>query len=237
MSTFFETLKLHQVSKKEQVLEVLQSQDAIWLDFEMRKEDARPALAGMIVDDVFSQVVFDEALAGAVSAKAKSGALIKFMHFKDWCNDIYESCLKGAALIGYTTHERETIDGCWLEKGFSTNNSFYYLDANVTKLVRQSNPSLLQELNSKQRSAYEKVGLKDFLQHSSSGYDYPRHLRGFKPATQIQRLRDQNNRYDEYSQWSKGSKRAWSNLLTYNKHDVLGMKHLALRLLSKWVQA
>ena len=81
----------------------------------------------MIVDDVFSQVVFDEALAGAVSAKANLGlssnsciSRIGVMTF--------ESCLKRAAVIGYTTHERETIDGCWLEKGFSTNNPFHYLD-------------------------------------------------------------------------------------------------------------
>ena len=226
MPTFFETLKLHQTSKANRVREIVKSSSTIWLDFEMRTNDVIPVLVGLLKGEEFSQVVFDPALQKAVEAKAAVVDSIKMMHFDEWSNNLFRECLKGSSLVGYASHEREIIQAHWGNQGLNCDNRLTYLDSNITRLLRIGKSSVLTEMKTKQKNVYDRVGLKEFLNHPHFGYKYPRHIRGYQPAKQIQRLREQNMRHLKYSDWSKGSKTAWTKLLTYNMHDVLGMKYL-----------
>ena len=71
-----------------------------------------------------------------------------------------------------------------------------------------------------------KVGLKDLLLLDYVKYVYPAHRKSFSPAKAISRMEDQLAKYSDYLKVSRGTKRSFSNLITYNEHDCKGMSHL-----------
>ena len=81
-----------------------------------------------------------------------------------------------------------------------------------------------------------KVGLKDLLSLSFVGYDYPKHLKGFQPATRITgiiKMLNDDLRMGDYQKLTPTMKRHWANLIKYNEHDYRGMKWLLEFLVTK----
>ena len=71
-----------------------------------------------------------------------------------------------------------------------------------------------------------KIGLKDLLDLSFIGYDCPRHLKSFKPASRTNGIIDQVALRGSHKELTRSKKRDWTNLINYNEHDCRGMKHL-----------
>ena len=77
---------------------------AIYLDFEGLK-DHPPALAGVLIDDTFKQVVFDDDLEFAAAGKG-----LRLITLDEFLNELRVECLEnGRKLAAFTQHELNKI--------------------------------------------------------------------------------------------------------------------------------
>ena len=225
-------LKLHKPSFSHWIQEVLDDPDTIWLDFEQPQNAPHPTLVGVLCDENFEQVVFDPLLEQAVEAKIKSDFPIRSAIWEEWLVALESDVESGSSLIGYTEYDLNVITKGWQALGIEEieNESVAYLDANVRKLIGRNATKLRDEIV-RQRARHgiqqpERIGLKDLLCHNEIPYDYPKHLGNFKVGQSIRSFHDQQTRKGNYKTWSPGTKKKWTNLLTYNRHDVEGMEFI-----------
>lgn len=98
--------------------------------------------------------------------------------------------------------------------------------ANAAKWFKNNRPELYAEA-SLRAGERGKPGLKDFLVQSAVGYQYKKYLLGVKPGAILNRLRTLLDKRDGvHRELTKSAKRNWTNLIEYNRQDVLGMIHL-----------
>jgi len=101
-----------------------------------------------------------------------------------------------------------------------------YLNANAARWFKNNRPQLYAEAN---RTAGErrKPGLKDFLIQSAVGYEYKRYLLDVQPGSILGRMRKLlAKRNGVHRELTNEARRDWTNLIEYNRQDVLGMIHL-----------
>ena len=214
---------------------------AVWFDIEKREADVSPALTGVLVDGEFSITVHDQKL--AVAANYSNLEVIEgrtfFRDLIDRCND------ENRKLISYTSADFGFITAAFPELEESLQQ--VYIKASFSSWFKRKKAKLYAELqvNAKKKFSRSKnkfnkgpkksgefrVGLKDMLKLPTVGYpDGPKTGVGGS-AKAIKKIRD---RYDkpgaDVEKITSGEKRAWSKMLTYLKHDVLGLCHL-----TKWV--
>ena len=220
--------KLHQLAAKTQVIKnAIEAGVVIWMDFEMRVNEYPPRLVGMQIGKQFHQRTFHKSLLSAARAKE-----IKSTSWNDFLLNLAPLLNAGAFVAGYSAHEKII-----LEKGFNLlepkmrPQQFNYIDCNANKWFKARFPTEFGVMESNTDN-FRGVSLKQFLKIDRIGYNYPKNLGSFQPASQLNRFEQQSRKNGTYENRSKGSKRAWTNLLKYNEHDVLGMKHLA-----EWILA
>ena len=225
-------LKLHKPSEAEWVQEVIDDADTLWLDFEQPQSAPHPTLVGVLCNEDFEQVVFDPLLEQAVEAKIRSGLPIRFEVWEDWLLEIHDHIEDGCSLVGYSLHELNVLIEGWQSVGIGeiVNEDAAYLDANVARLLKRNHPNLRDDILRKRakKSEYQpdKLGLKDLLYHPDIPFHYPTYLRNFPVGQAIRGFQDQQEKKGRYKDWSKGNKRKWTNLLTYNRLDVEGMEFI-----------
>ena len=200
----------------------LHAQPVIWLDLERTTQDIAPVITSVLSSNGMESYVHD--------AQLEKAAMAKDLPVCEWAQ-VYRSLAsealdRDALLVGYGDTELRFLQQASPE--YSVQLEKRYLNANAGAWFRNHQPEIYNNLYTKVRKVdpVSKPGLKDFLRHPVIGYAYPVHLRGFSPASAITRLRDQLRKKGNYEAVSPGGKRAWSKLLQYNQHDVLGMKFL-----------
>ena len=209
---------------------VLSDFNIIWMDIEMRENDETPAMSTVLINDQLRTYVHDLAL--VPPAKVRPEGDITYIIWSDLVADLLEKTKAPKTLIAaYTESELKLL----IEATPSKQNHWekVYFNANARKWFEKHHFEIYKDIFAKVKKSdpYARVGLKNFLTHKDVGYKYPINLRGFSPSAQINRLRTQFIRYGGvYADYSAGSKRAWTNLVKYNREDVIGMQWLAQRI-------
>ena len=211
---------------------VLSDFKIIWLDVEMRESDETPAMSTVMTDEKIKTYVHDLAL--VPPAKARPQGDITYILWSDLVADLFEKTKSPKTLIGaYTEAELDLLIRATPSR--QAHWEKVYFNANARRWFQKHHPEIYNDILAKVKRSdpFARVGLKNFLTHKAVGYKYPTNLRGFSPAKQINRLREQFIRYGGvYKDYSAGSKRAWTNLVNYNREDVKGMQWLAQRMTS-----
>lgn len=192
----------------------------LWLDVEKRKADAEPALTTVVWADGLKTYAHDTIL--AESAKARG---LEFQSWTELATRIVEVAIATESLIaGYSIPERDLLmKACpaqaeWIKE--------HYLNANAAKWFKNHRPALYAEAC---RTAGEKrkPGLKDFLIQPAVGYPYKRYLLDVQPGSILGRMRKLLAKRDGvHRELTNEARRDWTNLIEYNRQDVLGMIHL-----------
>ena len=202
----------------------------IYIDFEMGLHDKLPHIMGVLIEDNYNCIITNNALSS--SAEYKN---LQVCNPIDYCNKLLDRAkLEKRVLFGYSEHEKNVISELIPSKAKFLTRS--YENANMRKRIKKwirstrgkKHASEFETLEKKKAKEEfrNKVGLKDLLGLSFIKYDYPRHLKGFKPAGRTKGIIDQVALRGSHKKLTKSKKRDWTNLINYNEHDCRGMKHL-----------
>lgn len=192
----------------------------IWLDVEKRKADTEPAMTTVGWAEGLKTYVHDPIL--AASAKARG---LEFRPWAELAAEIMSVAEATESLIGgYSIPERTLLIEAFPEKAEWIKD--HYLNANAAKWFRNQRRALHDEAC---RTAGErrKPGLKDFLIQPAIGYPYRRYLLDVQPGSILGRMRKLLAKRDGvHRELTNEARRDWTNLIEYNRQDVLGMIHL-----------
>jgi len=192
----------------------------IWLDVEKRKADPEPALTTVVWAEGLKTYAHDAIL--AASAKARG---LEFQPWLELATEIVRVARETESLIGgYSIPERDLLmTACpehaeWIKE--------HYLNANAAKWFRNNRPKLYAEA-CRMAGEHRNPGLKDFLIQPAVGYEYKRYLLDVQPGSILGRMRKLlAKRAGVHRELTNEARRDWTNLIEYNRQDVLGMIHL-----------
>ena len=202
----------------------------VWVDYESRMHDEEPALGSLVVGGgpkdsrvMLETFVFDARLAGAARQKE-----LKLLPFVEHARELVERvrALDGW-IAGYSEVELNELkkalpgEAEWLEG--------VYINANASNWFSRCRPKIQAELEAgcDGEDTFDRVGLKDYLQHKELRYGYPKRLVGFSPASALQKVREQlAKHHGNYAAITSRTKAMWVRLLKYNCTDVHGMRFL-----------
>jgi hypothetical protein len=211
---------------------VLNDFQIIWLDVERRENDETPAMSTILINEQLRTYVHDLSL--VPPAKARPQGDITYISWSDLVDELFEKTKAPKTLIGaYTESELDLLIRATPSR--QAHWEKVYFNANAKRWFQKHYPEIYNDILAKVKKSdpFARVGLKNFLTHKDVGYKYPTNLRGFSPAAQINRLRVQFIRYGGvYKDYSAGSKRAWTNLVNYNREDVKGMQWLVQQIIN-----
>jgi hypothetical protein len=198
------------------------AQPIIWIDCEGRKKDKFPAMTTVLIGDELTTYIHDPVLAPAAKAKG-----VVFMEWKE----LYVCLLqlakeKRAYIAGYSIPERDYLYAANPDQKELVD--MIYFNANAASWFRNKRPATYERIL-KTMPKFRRPGLKQFLLDPEVKYPYPKYLvrSEFSPANALRQAREQLTKYQgKYSDISAGTKNALNDLIDYNRHDVLGMKHL-----------
>ena len=198
---------------------------AFCIDVEMRQVDTYPAMMGWACGDDFTQVVFDQRLSAAAEYRQ-----LKIVDLHRLLDVLVSTAREtDSLLIAYSVHERDLL--CELIPQKTEDINKIYCNANLRKWMKRTFPIEYAEAEEKERSrlvatqqlppsGWVSMGLKQLLKMPIVGYPEASSAGIGSPAKALQYVRAHSDPL------TKGAKRKWSSMLTYNRHDVLGMKHL-----------
>lgn len=194
--------------KREKTIAPTEAFRAVYLDFEgLMKEP--PALAGWACEFELTQVVLDQRLelAGRRSDLAVEGLDELVAGLLEKCED------EGRVVVGFSQAEKNTVD-----RHTSRNLSPIYRDARLIakRWVNRLHPEV--------EVAWELKELLEFI-----GFPWPRYLGEGKATKKIRYVREMLGRKGSFDELTGTAKRFWTNLLTYNRIDCLGMRDLVMR--------
>jgi len=192
----------------------------IWLDVEKRKADPEPALTTVVWAEGLKTYAHDAIL--AASAKARG---LEFQPWLELATEIVRVARETESLIGgYSIPERDLLmTACpehaeWIKE--------HYLNANAAKWFRNNRPKLYAEA-CRMAGEHRNPGLKDFLIQPAVGYEYKKYLLDVQPGSILGRMRKLLAKRDGvHRELTNEARRDWTNLIEYNRQDVLGMIHL-----------
>ena len=233
------TLKLHDPACFDRIQRIICSHKVLWLDVEMRINDAQPAMVGYIPYGSMLGKVQTVLCDDSFAAVAK----MKRLPHMQWLRFVHEIVVpvieQNGALAAYSEHERELIVEALHSLGLShLVDGMIYLDCNAKECFRKYLPEHLRQIRRRLNRRFDRglmsrrrrVGLKDFLVSPVSSYDYPKSLLRFSPAAALAYIRPQAaDRLPR--RWTPAAKRKLCELLKYNEHDVIGMRHLTLEMM------
>lgn len=204
-------MKLNQSKKNKKLMKSLtkeQAERGIYIDFEGFKNEA-PTVIGILIDDYFEQIIFDEKLRLAAEKKDLRVATLSdtVKYLINCCDD------EGRKIIAYSNHELHKI--------------FKYADIDISSYYKNARSIAKRWFN---REHYEKKlpswGLKDFLDFI--GYNRPSHLGNQKSTSRIKHVKEMIEKRDAYDELTSTAKGKWTKLLHHNRIDCEGMKDLML---------
>jgi hypothetical protein len=192
----------------------------IWLDVEKRKADPEPALTSVHWAEGLKTYAHDAIL--AQSAKARS---LEFQPWTQLAAEIVRVAMASDSLIaGYSIPERDLLmESCpehaeWIKEN--------YLNANAARWFKNHRPAIYAEA-CRTAGEHRKPGLKDFLIQPAVGYSYKKYLLDVQPGSILGRMRKLLAKRDGvHRELTNEARRDWTNLIEYNRQDVLGMMHI-----------
>jgi hypothetical protein len=194
----------------------------IWIDCEGRKKDKFPAMTTVLIGNKLTTYIHDPLLRPAADAKG-----VVFMEWKELYVRLLELAKeKGAYIAGYSIPERDYLYAANPDQKELVDK--VYFNANAASWFRNKRPATYERIL-KTMPKFRRPGLKQFLLDPEVGYPYPKYLvrSEFSPAKALKQAREQLTKYHgKYSEISSGTKTALNHLIDYNRHDVLGMRHL-----------
>ena len=192
----------------------------IWLDVEKRKADPEPALTTVVWAEGLKTYAHDTIL--AASAKARS---LEFQPWAQLAAEIVRVARETESLIGgYSIPERDLLMATCPEHAEWIKEN--YLNANAARWFKNNRPQLYAEAN-RTAGEHRRPGLKDFLIQPAVGYEYKKYLLDVQPGLILGRMRKLLAKRDGvHRELTNEARRDWTNLIEYNRQDVLGMIHL-----------
>lgn len=195
--------------RRRRTISLEQARRGIYIDFE-GFENSGPSLVGILVDNTFTQVVFESSLRNA--AKAKNCAV------SDICTTIKELINKCSEedrlLIAYTEHEYDVIKT--------------YCDSDVSLIY--ANAHLIAKHWKRKLYPDKPIddwGLKSFLRFID--FERKDYLRYQKSTSRLNAVMDMLSRKDSYEDLTATVKAKWTKLLDHNRIDCEGMKAVTLK--------
>lgn len=211
---------------------------AIFFDFEMREADETPALIGMLCEDDFQQVALDSQLhtAAEYTNNKEDDSRVYTANPHEYLADLINRAeSEDRLLIAYTNHEKDILNEMFSIRSesrlFVEELDHLYLNANAKRWFKRNYPAecetalqveqaRLVQAGQLPPSGRVTLGLKPLLRMPIVNYESANHVGIGSPAKAIAYVRSHSRPL------TTAAKRKWSNLLTYNAHDVIGMKHL-----------
>ena len=202
---------------------------AIYIDFECLKarppKPPHPALLGVLVGsegEQFGQIITDERLAPAKVANTRC----RVVPAPDAAEALVAEAKAGKRkIVGWSFFDRDRLtDAC---PGRKADINALYLNAlQVARPWRQTfHPDFPIE---KEDAFAPKHTLDKYA--VLAGYPDAGALRKAKPAQWIRHTLDQLEAADgRYRQTTRQTKRDWHDLLDYNRHDCLALRHIVLK--------
>ncbi|MDA0912220.1 MAG: hypothetical protein O2818_00765 [Bacteroidetes bacterium] len=218
---------------------ILQTHRILWMDVEMRKNDLVPAMIGYVpFGSMIGQV--QHVLCDASFERV---ARMKKLDHQPWLQFVQSVIVpviqQKGVIAAYSRHELKLIEEALHALDLSHMlDELIYFDCNASDCFQLNFPdeyfqirrAVARRVRRGLISQFRRMGLKDFLMSDSSAYDYPKYLRDFSPAEALAYIRPQAaERLPR--RWTKVAKRKLATLLTYNMHDVLGMRYLTFELM------
>jgi hypothetical protein len=211
----------------------------IYFDVEMREADALPALVGVMIDGEFEIIVLEELLHPA----AEYSSLRVREPLSLFENLLLQAERDDCHLIAYSQHEFDLLasmysNGSPKHKHLLDILNRRYFNANIRKWFRKNLRESYDLLESKEKAKGKsskfaknnggiRMGLKLLLQLPEVAYPDVKSAGIGYPATALREVRDHLQRKGpSVDSLTPGARRKWSKLLTYNRHDVVGMEHL-----------
>lgn len=216
---------------------------AVWFDIEKREKDDQPAVTGILIEGIFRIVVHDEQLAIAAEysgLEVENGA--------SFYQNLIRKCREeNRLLISYTKADHKYIADAYPHLEMELNE--VYQKTKFTSWFRQHRPVLFAEMQRKQgsrarnrrarnppqkkQSGEYRIGLKEMLKLNDIDYPERGKVGIGGSADAIRKIRERHAKTGtDIERLTKGEKRAWSRMLTYLQHDVLGLEHL-----TRWVNS
>ncbi len=177
----------------------------IYIDFE-GFVDQSPSMLGILIEDEFEQVVFDQALYSAAMAKG-----LRMNSFESEMQALIDRAkLENRPIIAYTQHEFNVV-----KKYAKHDIAIIYRDARL--------------ISKKWRKRFYPDskfgnGLKDFL--AFIGFKRPKHLGEKKSTSRIKSVRNMLLFRERYELLTPVAKAKWTKLLHHNEIDCRGMRAL-----------
>lgn len=194
--------------KREKTITPTEAFRAVYLDFEgLMKEP--PALAGWACEFELTQVVLDDRL--ELAARESD---LPAKDLDELVAGLLEKCEEeGRAVVGFSQAEKNTV-GRYTSRDLSP----VYRDA---RLIAKR---WINRLHPDAEVAWELKELLEFI-----GFPWPSFLGEGKATKKIRYVREMLGRKGSYDDLTATAKRHWTNLLTYNRIDCLGMRDLVMR--------
>ena len=191
---------------------------AIWIDFEGRKNQ-EPCLAGVLVDGDYSSIILNPNFV-RISEKKN----LRQLSLGDFVLDMLScSYQHNRVIVAWSEHELKIM-----EEFDSVNLYKKYRNANLLvkrffkKRRRVTYKNLLEKSKKdKENKLNRGVGLKDYLGVDFVKYDYPVDFECFSPAGTISEIEKAIS-----NKKIKQATNSFGELINYNEHDCIGMKHL-----------
>lgn len=189
---------------------------AIYFDFEGRKDHA-PAMAGILCESQFEQVVFDPTLAAA----AKTWRL-RCVPLAEEIRRLHTRCREEQRfLVCYSSHELDAIKA---HAGIDVSDVYVNALLYARRWKNRFHPE----------RPIEDWGLKAFLRFIK--HPQPQQLAEAQPASWLRYVGDQLATHEgQFGKISAGGKRKWRDLLAYNRHDCTGLRVLLRKIVrARW---
>ena len=192
-------------------ISVFQAKRGIYLDLEGFK-DKPPAIAGISIDSDFRQVVFDPVLKSAAEDKGLS-----MENLDSFIKGLQEECERNSRfIIAFSIFELNVIQNyCGIDISRCFKNSL--------RLAKRWKWKFHKDIELQRNS------LDQFLTLPGINYEIPKHLGKGNATKRLKAVREMLERCGDYTKLTSTKKRQWTNLLEYNRHDVLGMQALTMR--------
>ncbi len=211
------------------ILTFAEAQGALYIDFECLKgrppKPPQPALLGVLVGsqgESFEQIITDERLAPAkaankrcriATAPAAVGALVA------------EAKEGKRRIVGWSFFDRDRlIEACPDRKA-----DIHALYANALHVARPWRQAIHSGFPIEREDPFAPKHTLDKYA-TLAGYHGTAAFRDATPATWIRHtLRQLHATHGRYRQTTRQTKRDWHDLLDYNRHDCLALRHIVLK--------
>ena len=206
------------------------AQRSIYIDFECLKggkgQKPHPALLGVLIgqdEDRLEQLIVDERLQPAHVARRER---TRFVPLSDAVETLVRTAISsGTRIVGWSFFDRDRMIDARPDLEADINACY----VNAIQIARPWRQRLYPWFTIEREDQFAPRHTLDKYARLAE-YRGAKALDGATPAKWIQHVLDQLEAKDgRYRATTKATKRDWDRLLRYNRHDLVALRHIALR--------